>query len=146
VDGDVLAGGFDRSLHTKNDGNFFTAAGSFLDDRPVTPAADESGYYVTTATADHAIACLKDHAANFAGRPFFQYIAFLAPHFPLHALPADIAKYRDKYLAGWEVVRQARFERQRKLGIVNTTLSAVERDLGPPYAFPEALERLGPGR
>jgi arylsulfatase len=145
VDGDVLAGGFDRSLHTKNDGNYFTAAGSLLDDRPVVPAADESGYYVTTATADHAIACLKDHAANFAGRPFFQYIAFLAPHFPLQALPEDIAKYRDKYLAGWEVVRQARFERQRALGVVNTTLSAVERDLGPPYAFPEAIARLGPG-
>ncbi|MDO8836010.1 MAG: sulfatase-like hydrolase/transferase, partial [Vicinamibacterales bacterium] len=145
VDGDVLAGGFDRSLHTKNDGNFFTAAGNLLDDRPVTPAADESGYYVTTATADHAIACLRDHAANFADRPFFQYIAFIAPHFPLHALPEDIAKYRVRYLAGWDVLRAARFDRQRKLGIVNTTLSAVERDLGPPYAFPEALERLGAG-
>jgi arylsulfatase len=145
VDGDVLAGGFDRSLHTTNDGNFFTAAGSFLDDRPVTPAADESGYYVTTATADHAIACLKDHAANSPGRPFFQFIAFLAPHFPLHALPEDIAKYRDKYLPGWEAVREARFQRQKAMGIVNTTLSAVERDLGPPYAFPDAIERLGPG-
>lgn len=145
VDGDVLAGGFDRSLHTKNDGNYFTAAGNWLDDRPIAPAADESGYYTTIATADHAIECLRDHAAHHADRPFFQYLAFIAPHFPLHALPEDIAKYRDRYLDGWEKMRAARFARQQAMGLVNTTLSAVEADLGPPYAFPEALVKLGPG-
>ena len=145
IDGDVLAGGFDRSFHTKNDGSFFTAKGNFLDDQPVTPAADESSYYVTTATADHAIECLKDHAARHAGKPFFHYIPFIAPHFPLHALPLDIAKYREMYLAGWEVMREARFRRQQEMGIVNTTLSALERDVGPPYAFPDAMEKLGHG-
>jgi arylsulfatase len=145
IDGDVLAGGFDRSLHTRNDGNFFTAKGNLLDDKPVTPAADESGYYVTTATADHAIECLQDHSAQHADQPFFQYIAFIAPHFPLHALPQDIVKYRDKYLAGWEAMREARFRRQKEMGLVNTALSALEREVGPPYAFPAALEKLGPG-
>ena len=145
IDGNVLDGGFDRSFHTKNDGNYFTAKGNFLDDEPVTPAADESDYYVTTATADHAIECLQDHAAHHAGQPFFHYLAFIAPHFPLHVLPQDIAKYRDKYLAGWEVMREARFRRQKEMGLINTTLSAVERDVGPPYAFPAALEKLGPG-
>ncbi len=145
IDGNVLAAGFDRSLHTKNDGNFFTAKGNFIDDQPVTPPADETGYYTTIATADHAIECLKDHAANYAGKPFFHYIPFIAPHFPLHALPEDIAKYRDKYLAGWEAMRAARFARQKELGITNTTLSALEREVGPPYAFPAALEKLGPG-
>ena len=145
VDGGVLAGGFDRSLHTKNDGNYFTARGNFLDDQPLTPPADESGYYTTIATADHAVECLKDHAANHAGRPFFHYVAFIAPHFPLHALPEDIARYRDQYLTGWEVMREARFARQRQMGIVHTTLSALERDVGPPYAFPDALVKLGPG-
>ncbi|MHB1308586.1 MAG: arylsulfatase [Limisphaerales bacterium] len=145
LDGKVLAGGFDRSLHTANDGNFFTARGSFLDDQPLTPAADESGYYVTTATADHAIACLKDHAEHHADRPFFHYVAFLAPHFPLHALPQDIAKYRDRYLGGWEALREARFRRQQDMGLTHTTLSPLEREVGPPYAFPEAMEKLGPG-
>ena len=145
IDGNVLAGGFDRSLHTKNDGNFFTAKGNFLDDKPVTPPADESGYYVTTATASHAIECLQDHAANHAGKPFFQYIPFLAPHFPLHALPEDIAKYRDKYLAGWEKMREARFARQTAMGLVTTALSELEREVGPPYDFPAAFEKLGPG-
>jgi arylsulfatase len=145
VDGDVLAAGFDRSLHTRNDGNYFTAKGNLIDDVPVAPAADEAGYYVTKATADHAIDCLKDHAAHHAGQPFFQYIAFIAPHFPLHALPEDIAKYRDRYLAGWEAMRAARFRRQKEMGLTTTTLSAIEREVGPPYAFPDAFKKLGPG-
>lgn len=145
IDGKVLATGFDRSLNMQNQGNFFTARGNTIDDVPVTPLADEKGYYATTATADHAIECLKDHAANHAGRPFFHYVAFIAPHFPLHALPEDIAKYRDKYLAGWDAMRAARFARQKEMGITKTTLSPLEREVGPPYAFPDAIAKLGPG-
>ncbi len=145
IDGKVLDGGFDRSLDMRNQGNFFTAKGNSIDDVPVKPPADEKGYYATIATADHAIECLKDHAANHAGKPFFHYIPFIAPHFPLHALPEDIAKYRDTYLAGWEATRAARFARQKEMGITNTTLSALEREVGPPYAFPEAMKALGPG-
>jgi arylsulfatase len=42
-------------------------------------------------------------------------------------------------------MREARFARQKQMGIVNTTLSALEREVGPPYDFPEALQKLGPG-
>ncbi|MFM7057610.1 MAG: arylsulfatase [Planctomycetota bacterium] len=145
VDGPVLAGGFLRSLNVRNDGNFFTAKGNFLDDEPVVPAADESGYYTTIATVDHAISCLEEHRLQAAGAPFFQYIAFIAPHFPLHALPEDIARYRDRYSAGWQVLREERFARQRSMGLVQTGLSVLEASVGPPYHFPEALEKLGPG-
>jgi len=145
IDGPVLAGGFDRSLDVVNQGNFFTAKGNLIDDVPVKVPADEKGYYATIATADHAIDCLKDHAANYKDKPFFHYIPFIAPHFPLHALPQDIAKYRDKYLAGWEALRTSRFERQKAMGITNTTLSALEREVGPPYAFPDAMAKLGSG-
>ncbi len=145
IDGKVLDGGFDRSLDMKNQGNFFTAKGNSIDDVPVKPPADEKGYYATIATADHAIECLKDHAANHAAKPFFHYIPFIAPHFPLHALPEDIAKYRDKYLAGWDALRAARFDRQKAMGLTNTTLSALEREVGPPYAFPDAMKALGSG-
>ena len=145
IDGGVLAGGFDRSLHTQNDGNFFTAKGNLIDDKPVKPAADESGYYVTTATADHAIECLKDHKATHGDKPFLQYIAFVSPHFPLHALPQDIAKYSDKYVDGWDEMRNRRFARQQEMGITSTTLSELEREVGPPYAFPDAMKKLGAG-
>jgi arylsulfatase len=145
IDGPVLEGGFDRSLDMKNQGNFFTAKGNSIDDVPVTPPADEKGYYATIATADHAIECLKDHATHHAAKPFFHYIPFIAPHFPLHALPQDIAKYRDKYLDGWDKLREARFARLKKMGITNTGLSVLEREVGPPYAFPDAIEKLGQG-
>ena len=145
IDGPVLDGGFDRSLDMRNQGNFFTAAGNRIDDKPITPAADESGYYATIAVVDHAIDCLKEHATKHADRPFFHYVAFIAPHFPLHALPEDIARYRDKYLDGWDVMRKRRFARQQDLGLLNTTLSQLEPDVGPPYDFPDALKKLGPG-
>jgi arylsulfatase len=145
IDGKVLTAGFDRSLNMENQGNYFTAKGNSIDDVPVKVQADEKGYYASIAVADHAIECLKDHAANFKDQPFFHYIPFISPHFPLHALPQDIAKYRDKYLAGWEALRATRFERQKTMGITNTTLSALEREVGPPYAFPAAMKALGSG-
>jgi len=145
IDGKVLAGGFDHSLDMRNQGNFFSAKGNSLDDVPVPPSADESGYYATIATVDHAIGCLREHADRHADRPFFHYVAFIAPHFPLHALPEDIARYRDKYLDGWDQLRDRRFARQQQLGLLKTTLSKLEPDVGPPYHFPEALKKLGPG-
>ncbi len=145
VDGKVLDGGFDRSLDMRNQGNYFTVKGNLIDDIPVQVPTEESGYYATVDTANHAIECLKDHAAKHSGQPFFHYIAFIAPHFPLHAMPQDIAKYRNKYLAGWDEMRRQRFARQKMLGLTTTTLSALELEVGPPYDFPEAIERLGPG-
>ncbi len=145
IDGPVLESGFARSLDVRNQGNFFTAKGNSIDDVPVKVTGDEAGYYVTTGIADHAIDCLQEHAATHAEQPFFQYIAFIAPHFPLHALPEDIAKYRDRYLDGWKALREQRYARQKKMGLINTPLSEFERDLGPPYDFPEALKKLGPG-
>jgi arylsulfatase len=145
IDGKALAGGFDRSFKVDNQGNYFSAEGTLIDDQPVIPAADQSGYYSTIAIADHAIDCLKDHASRFSNQPFFQYVAFTAPHFPLQALPQDIAKYRDKYLIGWDAMREKRFSRQKEMGIVNTTLSPLERDVGPPYAFRDVLEKIGSG-
>ena len=145
IDGKVLAAGFDRSLDTRNQGNFFTAAGNAVDDVPIVPAGDESDYYSTIATADHAIDCLQEHSKKYADRPFFHYIAFIAPHFPLHALPEDIARYRGKYDAGWDRIRESRYARQREIGLLSTSLSELETDVGPPYHFPEALKQLGPG-
>ncbi len=78
-------------------------------------------------------------------QPFFQYVAFIAPHFPLHALQEDIARYREKYRGGWEQIREQRWRRLRDMGIVQCELSAVEREVGPPYDFPAALEKLGAG-
>ena len=143
LDGKTLAAGFDRSLYMKNEGNYFSSKRNLIDDVPLKQKAGPD-YYATTATVDHAIGCLKEHATSYADQPFFQYVAFIAPHFPLHAQQADIDKYIDRYTDGWGVMRKARYEKQLANGIVHTSLSAVEPDVGPPYKFPDAMKKLGP--
>ena len=146
IDGKCLAGGFDRSLNMRNQGNFFTNAKNLIDDKPIKDVlGTDSGYYATTATVDHAIDCLEEHAAQHSDQPFFQYVAFIAPHFPLHAPAKDIEKYADRYLDGWEAMREKRYARQLEMGLHKTTLSELEPDVGPPYHFPNGLEKLGPG-
>ncbi len=64
-------------------------------------------------------------------KPFFLYLAHTAPHWPLVALPQDIAKYKGRYDKGWEAIRQERFERQKRLGLtpVNTEASIPDKDI-----------------
>jgi len=143
VDGAPLDQGFCRSLDAAATGqnNYFDSAG-VVGDPPQRPAAD---FYATRSIGDHAVACLAEHARDHAGQPFFHYVAFTAPHFPLHAPPDLIAKYRGRYAAGWDAVREARLARVASLGIVTTPPAAIERDVGPPYPSAEALTMLGPG-
>ena len=77
--------------------------------------------------------------------PFFHFLAFTAPHFPLHALPEDIAQYEGTYNRDWEKIRKKRYRNLVQSGIISSKLSPVERNLGPPYDFPEALKVLGEG-
>ncbi|MEI6240533.1 MAG: sulfatase-like hydrolase/transferase [Planctomycetia bacterium] len=145
IDGDPREQGFARSLlvDAAAQSNYFTTEAVTEDGRPVPEAPNA---YVTALIGDHAVKCLQEHAAMHPGRPFFHYVPFTAPHFPLHA-PADlVAKYRERYLAGWDAVRQARSERLEGMGLVNAPLSAVERQVGPPYPpKPDTLARLGGG-
>jgi len=145
IDGSPLAGGFHRSYNLRDHGRLFSPRVHYEDDRKLPPVKAGAGYYATTAIADHAITCLKEHAEKHREKPFFHYLAFTAPHFPLHALPEDIDRYRERYRVGWTAVRESRWRRLQAKGIVRGSLSAVERDVGPPYHFPDALEKLGPG-
>lgn len=145
IDGTPAEGGFDHSYELMDQGRFFRPRRHQEDGRDLPAVTDADGYYSTVAVADHAIRHLQDHAAAHKDQPFFQYVAFTAPHFPLQALPADIRKYAESYAAGWEVLRQKRYERMQAMGLVSCTLSAVEDRLGPPYAFPEDVQKLGPG-
>ena len=139
----VADGGFDRSYDLEDHNRNFNPKQILEDDKPLPPVAKDSGYYTSTAFADHAIRCLKEHSEQYAGQPFFSYLAFTVPHFPLQAPAEDIARYRDLYLKGWDAVREQRWQKQRELGLLTCGLSAVERQLGPPYPFPRDLELLG---
>ena len=145
VDGVPVNEGFDHSYIIDDHDRFHNPKKHTLDNKPLAPVEPGSGFYLTTAIADHAIEFLQEHASQHAGQPFFQYLAFTAPHFPLHALPDDIAKYASRYDQGWDAVRQQRMQRLLGMQMVNCPLAPLEADIGPPYSFPEAIERLGPG-
>lgn len=145
IDGLPLQNGFDHSYDLRDQGRFFSPQQHAEDDVPLPAVERGSGYYATTAIADHAIKCLKEHAAQFADRPFFSYVAFTAPHFPLQALPEDIERYRGVYDQGWEWIRGSRWTSLQIRELVYGLLPDMERDVGPPYDFPKAIEQLGPG-
>jgi arylsulfatase A-like enzyme len=144
IDGMPVAEGFDRSYDLRDQGRFFSPKVHWEDGAKLPPVERGSGYYGTIAVADHAIECLQEHAEQSPRQPFLSYVAFAAPHFPLHALPDDIARYAGRYDAGWEAIRTTRYQRQREMGLVSAALSPVERQIGPPYHFPDHLEILGP--
>jgi arylsulfatase len=145
IDGQPLENGFDHSYRLDDAGRYFSPRGHAEDGRPLPQPDPTSGFYTTTAIADHAIRCLKEHGEQHSGQPFFSYVAFTAPHFPLHAIQKDIERYKETYTRGWNAMQRERYERQKKLGLVSHDLPPMEEDVGPPYHFPEALKKLGPG-
>jgi len=74
-------------------------------------------FYTTDAFTDHAIDTIKKQVAE--GKPFFHYIAYTAPHYPLHAKPEDIAKYKGRFSEGWDVLREKRLARQLEMGLID---------------------------
>jgi arylsulfatase len=147
VDGPVLAGGFDHSYSLNDHDRYFNPKNHTQDDRPLPAVPPESGYYATTAIAQHAVDMLAKHQLKHRQEPFFLYLAFTSPHFPLHALPEDVAVYRDRYQAGWDVLRQERYGRMRKLGLINCSLSHLESDIVPSWNLPATTlrEQIGAG-
>ena len=91
----------------------------------------DDSYYFTDEIANNAVAFLEEQSKE--NKPFFLYLAFTAPHWPLQALPKDIAKYKGKYDLGWDSLRQVRFAKQKQLGIIDPNFQLSERDPEVPY-------------
>ena len=149
IDGMPIENGFDHSYLLKDQGRFFNPQRHWKDDVALEPIPKGTEFYATTALADHVIEVLDEHETSHSDKPFFHYLAFAAPHFPLHGLPEDIAIYKDTYTKGWDRIRAERWQRMRRMSLLNeqavSRLSRVERDLGPPYHFPDAFKILGEG-
>jgi arylsulfatase A-like enzyme len=125
--------GFERFYGIPAGGGLYFYPSTFID-RPIFRNGeqvypDSSTFYSTDAFTDEAIKFVEE--ANTDEKPFFLYLAYIAPHFPLQAWPKDIAKYEGKYQEGYEPIRQRRFARQKELGIVNpdTQLSPADYTL-----------------
>jgi arylsulfatase len=101
-------------------------------DRLLTEFPDN--YYTTDAFSDHAAATIRRFAA--AGKPFFVHVCYTAPHYPLHAKPDDVAKYRGRYMIGWDELRRRRHKRQIEMGLIDSQWKLPGRD-GETYSWDE---------
>ena len=140
-------GGFDRSYVLHDHDRFFAPKNHERNDKKLPPVKEGTDFYVTTEIAKYAERCLAEHAEQHAEEPFYCYLAFTSPHFPLHALQKDIDKYRQRYRKGWDVVRRERLERLHQIGLLDCGLSAREPDVIPPWNLPKEklTEMIGPG-
>jgi len=82
---------------------------------PITEVPDD--FYMTDFITNKSLEMIDQFDAD--EKPFFLYVAYTAPHWPLHALPEDIEKYRDTYTGGWEELRNNRYRRLLEMGIVD---------------------------
>ena len=129
-----ISRGFDRFFGLLSGGsNYFRLSPDrlmALDETPFTPPSE--GFYMTDAFTDHAISFLDEHERNSADSPFFLYLPYTAPHWPLHALPEDIDRYRGAFLMGWDELRERRFERIKAAGLANEGWELTPRDERAP--------------
>lgn len=153
IDGLPTKNGFEKSYSLQDHDRHFYPNNHTLDDKPL-PAVTKSEnsdtgktYYTSHEIANRAIEQLDYHTQHHGAKPFFSFIAFTAPHFPLQAPLATVEKYKERYKDGWETVRKKRWERMKELGLGQhiRDLSQAEQSIGPPYPFPAAIEKLGSG-
>ena len=127
--------GFDRFYGiVAGAGNYYFPRMLMEDDRFL--ELDPAGIYFTDAITDNAVKMMEENAASNAAaataggdrKPFFLHVAYTAPHWPLHALEEDIARYEGKYRGGWDALRTNRHEELKASGILNPKWDISPRD------------------
>lgn len=122
-----LQRGFDRFYGTIHGaGSFYDPSSLVRDNTMISAFADPEykpeTYYYTDAISEHAVRFLQEHHQVAGDQPFFLYVAYTAAHWPMHALPEDIARYRGKYDVGYETIRKARYEKAKATGLIPAEL------------------------
>ena len=113
--------------------NYFQPRTLTRNNERIVPVGDD--YFFTDAISDEAVRQIRDHAATRNGQPFFQYVAYTAPHWPLHAHADDIRKYRGRFDAGWDVLRAERRQRMADMGLIDPQWALSPRDPRvPPWS------------
>lgn len=114
--------GFDRFYGTLHGaGSYWDPSALARDNQFISPYTDEEyqpqdSYYYTNAITDNAVKYIKEHNSK---KPFFLYVAYTAPHWPMHAPENLIDSYNGIYDDGYEQIRKKRYERMKAMGIVN---------------------------
>ncbi|MGH9158832.1 MAG: arylsulfatase [Vicinamibacteraceae bacterium] len=143
-----VARGFDRSFALIGGAMNYYGHGVQLSGKTQAPpmAVDNQaysppreGFFSTDAFSDRAAGFIRDHEGD---KPFFLYLAYNAPHWPLQAPPADVEKYRGRYLKGWDEIRRARYRRLVDLGLIARTWDLAPRpDQVPSWASAPEQEK-----
>ena len=122
--------GFERYYGTLGGaGSFFAPSHLIRDNEDASHEFVENpDYYYTDAISDNAVNYIREARQE---QPLFLYVAYTAAHWPLHAKPADIAKYKGRFSTGWDRLREQRFTRMKKLGVIreDTKLSTRHPDV-----------------
>ncbi len=125
-----LQRGFDRYFGTlMGSGSYFKPKTLMSGNAPVKP---EQGFYLTDAISDSASKFIKDHIVQKNNAPFFLYVAYTAPHWPLHAKEQDIEKYSKLYQQGWDSLRLKRYKKQIQLGVLDPSYALSPREDSVP--------------
>jgi arylsulfatase len=117
-------------------GDYFHPRALFAGEQRQPPPG--AGYHFTDAVGEHAAGFVTEHAT--AGRPFFLYLAFTAPHWPLHAPEEDVRHYDGRFDEGWDALRERRHKRLAEEGVLGEEAVLSERDPGEP-AWAEAADQ-----
>ncbi len=113
MNGQPTERGFERYFgHLSGATNFFVGDNTFYLDGKSYQVPEK--FYTTDAVTDYAIKFIGDRPVD---KPFFFYLAYNAPHYPLQAPEADVRKYLGTYKKGWDAVRKARYAKQQELGL-----------------------------
>lgn len=120
-----LQRGFDRFYGTIHGaGSFFDPNTLTRDNTFISPFSDAeyqpAEFYYTDAISDQGARFVREHARDQGGKPFFLYLAYTSPHWPMQAKEKDIAKYKGHYDQGYDPVRAARAEKMKKLGLLDS--------------------------
>ena len=99
--------------------------GLTLGNETVMPEGDD--YYTTDAFTDYAIQFITESQQKNK-QPFFLYLAYNAPHWPLNAPQEDIDKYKGKYSEGWQKLRLERYKRMKKMGLIDPDWKLTNQD------------------
>ncbi len=107
-------------------GSFYDPATLCRGNQFITPENDEDykpkTYYYTDAISDNAVTFLQEHAKETPDKPVFLYVSYTTAHWPMHALPEDIARYKGVYDGGFQEVRAKRFARLKEMGLIHKDL------------------------
>jgi arylsulfatase len=124
-----LSRGFDRYFGNLGGcANYFDPYAMMQDDRFIRAEGDD--YYYTDAITENAVSMLDEAAGK--GDPFFLYLSYTAPHWPLHARSEDIERYVGKYRQGWDALRTARHETLKGMGLLDERWEISPRDPDSP--------------